>query len=102
MKVEWPGDDWYPGVVDKYDKGTGRHHVYYDDGDTRWYKFTADRKHAISESENKLPLRFIGGSISHESQPLAKKNRQLVLTYMDFNRLTISSLIASSPDMCKK
>lgn len=36
VKVEWPGDDWYPGIVDRYDKETGRHHVFYDDGDTRW------------------------------------------------------------------
>ena len=102
VKIEWPGDDWYPGVVDKYDKESGRHHVSYDDGDTRWYKFTADRKHAISESENKLPLRFVGGTISHESQPLAQKNRRLVLSYMDFNRLAISSLMASLPQLSEK
>ena len=64
VKVEWPGDDWYPGVVDRYDQETGRHHVFYDDGDTRWYTFTPDRKHAVSESENKLPLRFVGSTIT--------------------------------------
>ena len=96
VKVEWPGDDWYPGIVDKYDKDTGRHHVYYDDGDTRWYTFTADRKHAVSESENKLPLRFIGGTIAHTSSQLSHKNRRLVLSYLDYDEYMESCMLTSS------
>ena len=75
VKVEWPGDDWYPGVIDRYDKETGRHHVFYDDGDTRWYTLTPDRKHAVSESENKLPLRFVGSTISDLNASQAKVNQ---------------------------
>jgi hypothetical protein len=39
VRVFWPLDSqWYVGVVQEYDSGTGEHRLRYPDGDTEWVK----------------------------------------------------------------
>ena len=85
VKVYWPADDWYPGVIDAYDKVTKRHHVKYDDGDMRWYTMTEDRKHAVSESSNRLPMQILqGGSSRHgPSSSSVSKSRHVLIEFLD-------------------
>ena len=81
VRVFWPLDEqWYVGIVQKYDQATGEHLLCYPDGDTEWVKIgengpTPGGGGAVSPGQRSTRIR--GGNMGgHSSESLDGPHHQ--------------------------